>query len=301
MLWIIIILIVLAVWIYVANSCLNLVVKPRIYTEEEIRTEEIEKGFSSAIEAYENKWQREDFLLDCGDVKISGEIITNPKADNKVAIICHGHTVNRFASLKYAELFYNEGFNVIIYDERHFGRSEGAFSTLGQNESKDLARIMKFTREKFSDDCRIVLHGESMGAATSLLALRYDRPELVIADCPFSDSKTLFGEWISKNMHVPPVLILTMMLPLARIRYDYRIKDTSPLEAVRNTDVPICFMHGDNDGLIRCEHSKVMYENCKNDLSELHLYPGADHARSIVNDPEKYKEDVRKFLKKVMS
>lgn len=301
MLWIIIILIVLAIWIYLANSCLNLVVKPRIYTEEEIRTEEIEKGFSSAIEAYENKWQREDFLLDCGDVKISGEIITNPKADNKVAIICHGHTVNRFASLKYAELFYNEGFNVIIYDERHFGRSEGAFSTLGQNESKDLARIMKFVREKFSDDCRIVLHGESMGAATSLLVLRYDRPELVIADCPFSDSKTLFGEWISKNMHVPPVLILTMMLPLARIRYDYRIKETSPLEAVRNTDVPICFMHGDNDGLIRCEHSKIMYENCKNDLSELHLYPGADHAHSIVSDPEKYKEDVSKFLKKVMS
>ena len=183
-----ILMILLAVLILVARKCLNIVILPKRYSFSEMRDYEIGKGFKQPFDLYDKVWHREDFSLDVNGITIRGEIIkNNHPIGNKAVIIAHGHTANRYADLKYADLFYREGFHVVIYDERHFGDSGGDICTLGQEEAKDLRDIFLFTKEKFGEDCRIGLHGESMGAATSLLVLKYVRPDFVVADCPFAD------------------------------------------------------------------------------------------------------------------
>ena len=294
---IIVFIILFGVEYYIAEKCLMLIVKPVRHSYELMRQQEIDNGFGKAVDAYEDQWNRKDFELRCDDAIIRGEIITNPDAtENKAAIICHGHTANRYSALKYAYLFYQRGYNVVIYDERYFGRSDGDYCTLGEKESRDLASIIRFTRETFKD-CFLALHGESMGAATALLVTQYEKPDLIIADCPFSDSTRLFNEYIVKNLHIPPVLVIPFMKILARIQYDYHITQTSPIKAVSQSDVPICFMHGTDDTLILCDHSKVMYDRCLNPLSKLNLFQGADHAMSIVSDPVRYEKLVDAFLR----
>ena len=285
----------LALELYIAIRCLNLVVKPICYTEEEIRTNEINDGFEDAVYAYENEWNRKDFSLERNGISISGELINNPNAKDKVAIILHGHTANRYASLKYAYMFYRRNYHVVIYDERHFGRSAGDFCTLGQEEEMDLVMVYEYTGKMFPG-CRIVLHGESMGAATSLYSLKDIAPDAVVADCPFCDSQHLFGEFIQKNLHIPPVLILPVIKVLAKLKYNYLFRDVSPIESVRNSDVPICFMHGKEDKLINCDHSVQMYQVCRNSLSQLNLFEKADHARSVFVDKEHYEEIMYRFL-----
>ena len=292
----IILLVVAVVLLFIAFKCLNLVVKPICYTEEQIRTNEINDGFGDAVEAYETKWKREDLALERNGITISGEVITNPDAQNKVAIILHGHTANRYASLKYAYMFYRKGYHVVIYDERHFGRSTGDFCTLGQEEALDLKMVYDYVKQIFSQDCLIALHGESMGAATSLLSLKYIRPDLVVADCPFCDSERLFNEFVIKNLHIPPVFVIPLVKVLASLLYDYHIDQVSPIEAVKQSDVPICFMHGTSDDLIDCDHSKQMYKVCKNPLSQLNLFEGAAHARSVFVDKKRYEEILYRFL-----
>ena len=294
---ILLLLILLGIEYYICEKCLMLIVKPVRHSYETMRRQDIDNGFSEAIDAYENKWNRKDFELNCDDAVIRGELIINPHAkENKAAIICHGHTANRYSAIKYAKLFYDRGYNIVIYDERFFGRSGGDFSTLGEKESKDLAKIIDFTRETFKD-CFLALHGESMGAATALLVLQYEKADLVIADCPFSDSTRLFNEYIVRNMHIPPVFVVPFMKILARMQYRYHITSTSPIKAVSQSDVPICFMHGTDDTLIVCDHSKVMYDVCRNPLSELNLFDGADHAMSIVSNPKRYEEILDSFLR----
>ena len=287
---------------YMTYSCLKLVTDPVSYTYEDLIASESKDGFADCIEAYENEWNHEDFTIEREDAIIRGEIIRNPNADKdktKVAIVCHGHTVNRYACLKYADIFYKDGFHVVIYDERHFGKSEAPYSTLGQNEAKDLAEIIRLVRKTFSEDCILALHGESMGAATALLVLQYEKVDLVIADCPFSDTEMLFKEWIPSNLkYIPPMLLIPFIKLYGKIRFRYDVKKTSPIEAVRNSDVPICFMHGDSDRLIHHHHSERMYEVCRNSLSELHLFKGADHAMSIVSDRKGYEALFNAFLKK---
>ncbi len=291
----ILLLILLLLELYIAFKCLNLVVKPICYTEEQIRTNEINDGFGDAVNAYENDWDRKDFALERDGILISGETIANPDAKDKVAIILHGHTANRFASLKYAYMFYRKGYHIVIYDERHFGRSTGDFSTLGQEETKDLEMVYEYTKKMFPG-CRIVLHGESMGAATSLFSLKDLSPDAVVADCPFCDTQRLFGEFIRANLHIPPILVLPTVKLLARLKYGYLVKDVMPIESVRGSDVPICFMHGKEDKLINCDHSVQMYHACRNPLSQLNLFDKADHARSVFVDKEKYEEIMYRFL-----
>ena len=285
----------LALELYIAFKCLNLVVKPICYTEDQIRTNEINDGFSDAVNAYENEWNRKDFSLERNGIVISGETIANPNARDKVAIILHGHTANRYASLKYAYMFYRKDYHVVIYDERHFGRSTGDYCTLGQEEEKDLVMVYEYTRKLFPG-CKIVLHGESMGAATSLYSLKDIAPDAVVADCPFCDTERLFGEFIRANLHIPPILVLPMVKLLAKLKYDYQVKDVMPIESVRNSDVPVCFMHGKEDKLINCDHSVQMYQLCRNPLSQLNLFEKAAHARSVFVDKEKYEEIMYRFL-----
>ena len=285
----------------VTEYCLRMVCTPRRWSAVGMRETEIENGFADCIEAYEKRWPREELSFTRGGVTLRGEFIDNPEdrgARRKIAVICHGQTANRYAALKYADLFLRAGFSVLIYDERYFGESGGDCCTLGQEESLDLAEILAQLRRRFGPDCLIALHGESMGAATALLSLRHTSVDLIVADCPFADSEQLFREWLGKYLPIPPGLILPWFRFVARRRFGYRVRESSPIAAVRQAEVPICFMHGAADTLIACRHSEELYRACRDGRSELHLFDGADHAQSITSDRARYERILLSFLQK---
>ena len=285
----------------VTEYCLRMVCRPKRWSAAGMRGNEIENGFGDCVEAYEKRWPREEVSFTRGGVTLRGEFIDNPAdrgAKRKIAVICHGQTANRYAALKYADIFLRAGFSALIYDERYFGESDGRCCTLGQEESLDLAEILAQLRRRFGEDCFIALQGESMGAATALLSLRYTKPDLIAADCPFADSEQLFREWLGKYLPIPPGLILPWFELVARLRFGFRVRENSPVAAVRQAEVPILFMHGAADSLIACGHSERLYRACRDERSELHLFDGADHAQSIVSDRARYERILLAFLKK---
>ena len=299
MIILILLLILFIILIVVSKKCLDMVMYPIQYDFKHTRQSDIDEGFGGYIDDYDHKWNKRGFTLNVNNVSIKGDVITNDHPiDKKVAIFAHGHTANRISDLKYAGMFYEKGYHLVIFDERHFGNSTGDYCTLGQEEAKDLKEIYNYTKQIFGDDYKIVLQGESMGAATSLLVLQYINPDCVVVDCPFADSETLFKEFIKKNLHVPPSIIVFCVEIIAKLFYKYDIKKTSPIKAVKNTNVPICFMHGDNDNLIDCHHSKDMYAVCLNKNSEIHLFKGSDHARSVFDYRDEYKDIMFNFIEK---
>ncbi len=285
----------------VSEYCLRMVTKAKRLTVEELRASEIQNGFADCVEAYEKRWPREPVSFTREGVTIRGELIENP-ADRgprrRIAVICHGHTANRYGALKYGDIFYRAGWSVLIYDERYFGESGGEYCTLGQEEAKDLALILAWVRGRFGAEARIALHGESMGAATVLQVLSYTSPDMIVADCPFADSEELFRQWFRQNLHLPPGLVLSLVEWEAERRCGYRVKEVSPIAALRRAQVPVCLMHGQADTLIPCSHSGELYAACRDPRSELHLFPGADHAQSIVSDRAGYEEILLAFLDK---
>lgn len=223
--------------------------------------------------------------------------LRNPNPTNDFVILSHGYTDNRLGSLKYVPMYLDLGFNCVIYDLRGHGENEPTFTTYGILEGQDLALLVKDTRAKHPEITRLGLHGESLGAATTITALKY-QPEVdfVVADCGFSDIENVLREGY-KNANVP-VFLADMADFGARLRYRYALKHMRPIDALTTNTVPVLFIHGEDDAFILPRNSQDMYDRTQG-LRDIHLIPGAGHAESILKAPEAYQEYVREFLQRL--
>lgn len=198
----------------IAKKVLQMATTPVAHTLDEARAYQSEKEGVS-YDDYDHVWKKEKFSVAGVHGKIVGEIVYNGEGASakrpKVAVICHGHTWNRLNSLKYANIFYAKGYNLVLYDHAYFGESEGQFTTLGLYEKQDLNAVLNLVREKFGKNAIVGLHGESMGAATVLLELGVRNDvDFVVADCPFSYTMSYYRELCTHLTHLPSFPIVDM-------------------------------------------------------------------------------------------
>ena len=287
----------------VARAVFKYATRPVAYTiEQKLKNQQEE--FNIDFTDYLHNWNKKDFEVDGVHGKIRGEVVFHPEMKNqarkKVAIVCHGHTCNRINSVKYASIFYNQGYSLVLYDHAYFGLSQGAYTTLGFNEKFDLSTVIDYTKGIFGQDCFLALHGESMGAVTILcvLGLRSDI-NLLVADCGFSHTMNYYRELCSKLVHLPAYPTVDFANAISKRQIGYDFTKTIPIDCVKNSNVPICFIHGASDTFIQPHHSVDMYNVSQNANSELHLFDGSEHARSITDDRKHYEQVVCDFVHKI--
>lgn len=232
-----------------------------------------------------------------GGYILHAELLENPVPTTKYVILSHGYTDNRFGSLKYVQIYLDLGFNCIIYDLRGHGENEQTFTTYGVRESADLECIIKDSRSRYPDMTALGLHGESLGAATTLTCLgRKPDVDFAVADCGFSDIENVLRGGF-ENAHLP--LFLTDVADIgANIRYGYSLKKMRPIDSLSDNEVPVLFIHGAEDSFILPKNSEDMYERTRG-IKEIHLIPKAGHAESVLTEPELYGQYVKGFISKV--
>ncbi len=284
----------------VAKGTLKSATTPVAHTLDEAR--EFQSQYENVNYAdYDTVWRKQSFEVDGTHGKVRGEVIFNPACGDrpKVAVICHGHTWNRINSLKYAAIFYKLGYHAVIYDHAYFGLSDGNFTSLGYYERYDLSSVLDYVRGIFGKDAMVVLHGESMGAVTVLceLSLRRDLAA-VIADCAFSNTFVYYRELCVKATHLPGFPVVDISNVMSKRKYGYDFAKVNPIDDVRSSDVPVCFIHGAADKFISPSHSEDMYLASPSPDSELHIVPSAGHARSYHADPVGYERILTEFLSK---
>ncbi|MBR2853468.1 MAG: alpha/beta fold hydrolase [Clostridia bacterium] len=225
---------------------------------------------------------------------LHAQFLKNPGDTNRFVIISHGNTGNRFGSMKYAAMYLEKGFNVIVYDLRGHGVNEPTFCTYSIRERKDLLAMILDSRERYPDASLFGIHGESLGAAASIAVLEEKPPvDFVVADCGFSDIVPVLKAKAAE-MHAPGFLF-DLASVCVRIRFGYSFSRMRPIESLNENTIPILFLHGADDRFIPPEHSERMKEATKG-YAEMHLFPGAGHAMSILTDPKSYGEYVANFL-----
>jgi len=227
--------------------------------------------------------------------RIEPEISRDNERYRKIAVLCHGLGCARCVSYKYAEIFLRLGFTVIAYDHRNHGQSGRANTSMGYYERLDLKKVIDWCYEYFGEDIRIVTHGESMGAATVLMHLGIDnRVTCAIADCAYSDLNLLLQHQVKVYYHLPCFLIPVVSF-ITYLRAGFWYRDVSPMEVIRNTDVPVLFIHGKIDNFVPTYMSKQMYR-CKKKNKAIYLVARARHAESVTVNREGYEKVVRKFV-----
>ncbi|MDF2842203.1 MAG: hypothetical protein K0R00_629 [Herbinix sp.] len=276
----------------------NQLMKPRMLSYKKgLQREKDCKKFD--FELY-NERKKENFTIvsDYGYSLCCELVEAEDNKDLKIVILCHGFGYARYGSIKYMELFLKLGFHVLIYDHRNHGNSGKALTSMGFYEKYDLINVVDWCYKRYGDDCKIITHGESMGAATVLLHLGVDdRVKGVIADCPYSDLDQLLRHQLKQFYHLPCFLI-PIESAIMYLRAGCWFRQVSPIKVVSQTDTPILFIHGKIDNMVPASMSKEMYE-AKPKNKAIYLVAKAKHADCYCKKPGEYEYRIIDFLNKV--
>lgn len=247
---------------------------------------------------------KEDVWVTSDDgLKLHAFYIPAEVSAKKLVILHHGFTSKAMDNCAHAKFFHDEGYDVLLLDLRAHGQSEGKYVGFGILDRFDTLKWVRYARQRFGEDCRIVLHGTSMGAATVLMALGLpeiqDSVSAVIADCAYTSPAEIFAHVMKKDYHVPITDPIIRMNGLYTKRVaGYRFDEYSTLDALKDNRVPVLFIHGKEDKFVPTWMSEKNCEACTA-RKKLLLVENAGHGSSIFENPELYEETEREFLREI--
>ncbi len=217
-------------------------------------------------------------------------------------LLLHGYTGWKEEMYQFAYWYQKQGYAVLVPDLRCQGESEGDFIGMGWTDHYDCLLWIRHILEE-SPDARIVLHGQSMGAATALIMA--GSPEVsehikaVVADSAYTEAYEMFGDKITEWFHLPAALFVDSACVMLRLRGGYDLRKASPLRAVANSRVPTLFIHGDEDKLIDVNMSYELFEAAACE-KEIFIVEGAGHGQAQDKDPEAYYGRIESFLSRYL-
>ena len=222
----------------------------------------------------------------------------------RTAVIVHGYTDNALRMLPIGYLYSRQlGYNILLPDLHAHGLSEGDAVQMGWLDRLDIQRWANEARQLFGDSLRTVVHGISMGAATTMMfsgdveRMNVQPPQCFVEDCGYTSVWDEFKGELKNRFGLPAFPLLDIASLFCQWRYGWNFREASALEQVRRCTLPMLFIHGDADTFVPTWMVHPLYE-AKPGPKELWLVPGAEHAVSYKENKEEYTRRVKNFVDK---
>ena len=226
----------------------------------------------------------------------------NPAEAKGTAIVVHGYGDNHFVFLYLVRMYRDDfNYNVLVPDLQYHGYSEGDAIQMGWLDRLDVERWAEVAQSIFKDDFMVV-HGVSMGAATTMMMSGDDLPDYItcfVEDCGYSSVWDQFAVNLKQSFHLPPFPILTSADIVCKKRYGWSFKEASSVNQLAKCERPMLFIHGDADDFVPFSHLQKNYDAKVKGYKEMWVAEGAVHANSFQKYPQEYKKRVSDFLEKV--
>ena len=164
-------------------------------------------------------------------------------------------------------------------------------------ERYDCLDWIKWVNENNDDNLPIYLAGVSMGASTVLMTSGFDLPDNVhgiMADCGFTSAKAIWKHVVENNMHLSYNIHSKMIEDLCKKKINLNSEDYTTLEALKENNIPVLFIHGTDDDFVPIEMTYDNYKACTAP-KKLFVVPGATHAMSYIIDKDGYEKTVKDF------
>lgn len=235
-------------------------------------------------------------------IKLIGILYRNPKPSKKTAVLIHGYNSYGVREYCYTGFKYIEqGYNLFLPDNRACGESEGMYCTFGIKESEDVKKWLAVVNTIFPDG-EIILQGSSLGGGTVLMLSNQDLPKnvkAIVSDCAYSTIPAEFKHMAKNVVGLPgfPMFFIEMYFK----RYtgcDFTSK--SPLKSVKESKLPILFIHGTEDRFVPKEQCQELYDACTSEKELLYIEE-AGHVGAYVQGKDKYFNTLFNFLAKYLN
>lgn len=231
-------------------------------------------------------------------LKLYGQLYRAEKDEGRYLICMHGYHSSPTDFMCAVGFFLEQGYHVLLVHQRTHGKSDGKWITFGIKERYDCLDWCHYLLDTYGHNIRIVLDGLSMGATTVLMATALDLPKNVVgvmADCGFTSPWDIVCHVAKTSMHIPKFPLLYLMRPFVRLTAGFDLKETSTVDAVRQTSLPLLFTHGLADDFVPHEMSMRAY-NAAASEKRIVSVEGAGHGLSYIVDEAACQAACKEFL-----
>ena len=249
-----------------------------------------------------NYSDKETWSISSNDgLKLNGVYYAPEKSDDKWVVLIHGYGMKHQHMYPFASFYLENGYNVLMVDQRAAGESEGTWLTMGAAEAEDIALWTQEIARRYPKS-KITLHGVSMGAATAMLAAsRSDIKNVtsLVEDCGYSDvmeivrtlgkNIPLFGSMLSDE-------VITLMDSSVKTLTDYNLSAAAPIDFIGSAKVPSLFITGTADSVVSPSMLDELYDASGASVKEKFIVEGAGHAAAGLLDPVGYANSVFRFV-----
>lgn len=279
------------------------------------RGQNIGESYEQMYERYPHVQEWVDSLKTVGALKdttiinyegkrLHGYYVDAAVPTKNTALVIHGYTDNAIRMFMIGHLYNKElDYNIIIPDLQFHGMSEGDAVQMGWKDRLDVLEWANIALTRYGSEVSILLHGISMGAATTMMVSGTEQLEQIkcyVADCGYTSVWDEFSQELSVRFGLPEFPILHTASLICDLLYDWNFKEASALESVKKSNKPMLFIHGDIDTFVPTWMVYDLYE-AKSHPKELWVIKDAEHAVSYLENKDEYTLRVANFVGQYMN
>ena len=231
------------------------------------------------------------------NLNLEGFYLENLPTDNWVLLI-HGYRAKHESMDDFAKLYYDAGYNVLLPELRANGNSEGNYVGMGWLEKEDVKLWIDWIIER-QPSAKIIVHGVSMGAATTMMLSGDETRENVkifIEDCGYTSAWDIFANESKLRFNLPSFPILNLGSGLAKLKAGYSFKEADALKQLAISTKPMLFIHGMKDDFVPFYMLDELYNAKIEGVKDKFVSETAGHAEAIYADTSTYWAKVEEFI-----
>lgn len=214
------------------------------------------------------------------DIRLHGWYLPATQARGTLLFL-HGNAGNISHRLDSLQIFHNLGLNVLLFDYRGYGESEGRPDEAGTYRDAEAAWDYLVTKRGESPR-RIVLFGRSLGASVAAWLATYSEPAALILESAFISVPELAADlypWLPSRW-------------LARLHYPTR-------DYLAQVHCPVLVTHSSQDEIIPYRHGQALYQAAPEPKQFLPLE--GDHNSGFLQTGDRYLKTLHQFLDRHLS
>ena len=223
------------------------------------------------------------------------------EASDRTVVVVHGRSSSRTGDLgelvAQAAALVAGGYNVLLFDFRAHGLSDGTRYTLGADEQGDVLGAVAWLESRGFAPDRVGFWAHSMGAATVLLAAAAS-PDVrnIVADSSFARLEDLLARELPRESGLPD-FFNPAILYFGRELFGLDTRVLNPMEAVAGLPPRSLFIiHAEADGLIPVDHARRIAAAAGPAVWDVWIFPGSRHDRVWSAAPELYRSRALAFF-----
>lgn len=241
----------------------------------------------------------------------------NGSMDNDTVIMIHGLGGNRMTIYPAAQVFLENGYNVLCYDQRSSGENHALHTTFGYLEKYDLLDAVKAVKE-YAPGKKMGIWGTSFGGATAVAGAC--DPELgitavtdfLILDCPISNMEdelrlVMNNDETIAQSGIPVSYMIRAGNIMNKLELGFTYKEADGRYIIQsrknqagdnNKDVPLLIFNCKKDEITPFIMGVELFNAYNSENKQIITFDDCGHAEGWAYHEEEYRTAVKSFLER---